>query len=116
MGDDFIERMSEVEADSVATALSSQENAVQTHFTAALKKLSDRHNPDYRNSIKESISAVESACKKLTGGQSGDLNRALQKLDKQKPFHRHSSSPWKSSMLGQTTRVEFGIASRMPRP
>jgi hypothetical protein len=87
MGDDFIERMSEVEADSVATALSSQENAVQTHFTAALKKLSDRHNPDYRNSIKESISAVESACKKLTGGQSGDLNRALQKLDKQKPFH-----------------------------
>jgi AbiJ N-terminal domain 4 len=87
IGDDFVERMNEVEAQSVEAALSSGEDAVQMHFREALKKLSDRHNPDYRNSIKESISAVESACKKLTGDHGGDLNRALQKLDKQKPFH-----------------------------
>jgi hypothetical protein len=87
MGDDFIERMSEVEADSVATTLSAEEDAVRTHFREALKKLSDRQNPDYRNSIKESISAVESVCKKVTGDQNADLNRALQKLDARKPFH-----------------------------
>lgn len=87
IGNDFAERMNEVEVESVETALSSEEDAVQVHFQEALKKLSDRHNPDYRNSIKESISAVESACKKLTGDQSGDLNRALQKLNAQKPFH-----------------------------
>jgi AbiJ N-terminal domain 4 len=88
LGNDFVERMSEVEAESVVSALSTEEDAVRTHFREALKKLSDRQNPDYRNSIKESISAVESACKKLTGDQSGDLNRALQKLDARKPFHR----------------------------
>jgi hypothetical protein len=37
--------------------------------------------------VEECAAAGESACKKLTGDQSGDLNRALQKLDKQKPFH-----------------------------
>lgn len=41
--------------------------------------LSDRDNPDPRNGIKESISAVESACKKLTGLDE-DLREALQKL------------------------------------
>jgi hypothetical protein len=87
IGDDFVERMTEVEAQSVETALGSGDDAVRTHFGEALKKLSDRHNPDYRNSIKESISAVECACKKLTGDQGADLNRALQKLDAQKPFH-----------------------------
>jgi AbiJ N-terminal domain 4 len=87
LGNTFVERMAEVETESVETALSSSEDAVQTHFREALKKLSDRQNPDYRNSIKESISAVESACKKLTGDQSGDLNRALQRLEARKPFH-----------------------------
>ena len=79
--------MTDIEAQSVESALNSDADAVRTHFAEALKKLSDRHNPDYRNSIKESISAVECACKKLTGDQSGDLNRALQKLGRQKPFH-----------------------------
>lgn len=87
LGNNFVERMSGPEAESVIAALSSEEDAVRTHFEEALKKLSDRHNPDYRNSIKESISAVECACKKLTGDQSGDLNRALQKLDARTPFH-----------------------------
>jgi hypothetical protein len=33
------------------------------HLASALAKLSDRQSPDYRNSIKESISAVESLCR-----------------------------------------------------
>lgn len=38
-------------------------SGVHTHLKSALGKLSDRKNPDYRNSIKESISAVESMSK-----------------------------------------------------
>ena len=44
-------------------------NGVSIHLAEALSKLSDKRNPDYRNSIKESISALESLCKSVTGGQ-----------------------------------------------
>jgi hypothetical protein len=37
------------------------------HLEEALRMLSDRLNPDYRNSIKESISAVESLSKVISG-------------------------------------------------
>lgn len=35
---------------------------VYLHINDALAKIADRNNPDYRNSIKESISAVEAIC------------------------------------------------------
>ncbi|MBC8320129.1 MAG: hypothetical protein H8E34_05345 [Bacteroidetes bacterium] len=44
--------------------------------------LSDRKNPDYRNSIKESISAIESLCKILVGDNSKTLGKALKELRK----------------------------------
>ena len=37
------------------------------HIERALNYLFDRKNPDYANSIKESISAVESIAKEITG-------------------------------------------------
>jgi hypothetical protein len=40
-----------------------------------LQKLADRENPDYRNSIKESISAVESAAQEITGDTGATLGR-----------------------------------------
>ena len=48
------------------------------HLTSALKFFSDKTTPDYRNSIKESISAVEVLCRKITGEST--LDRALKKL------------------------------------
>lgn len=50
------------------------------HLSKALDKLSDKHNPDYRNSIKESISAVETTCRVLTGEPT--LGKALKSLEK----------------------------------
>ena len=43
----------------------------------------DRDNPDYENSIKESISAVEAMCCIITGmsGASATLGAALKKLE-----------------------------------
>jgi hypothetical protein len=49
------------------------------HLTNALDKISDRKRPDYRNSIKESISAVETTCRILT--KESTLGKALKALE-----------------------------------
>jgi len=55
-------------------------NGANIHLTKALSLLSDRNKPDYRNSIKESISAVEATCKSITGIST--LGKALSKMNK----------------------------------
>lgn len=59
-----------------------------THIKSALNKLSDRQNPDFRNSIKESVSALESVAKKINGGESGELKSALDKLSYKINLHK----------------------------
>ncbi|WP_201546914.1 AbiJ-NTD4 domain-containing protein [Psychrobacter lutiphocae] len=61
--------------------------SVETHLRTALEYLSSRENPDYRNSIKESISAVESFCKILTGDSTATLGKALNKIEKSHKIH-----------------------------
>ena len=51
---------------------------VTAHLDSALTKLSSRDNPDYRNSIKESISAVESMAS-IVAGKKATLEDALRK-------------------------------------
>lgn len=75
---------SEDEAREVEEALGESPTSVATHLRAALEKLSDRENPDYRNSVHESVSAVESAVRQLTGDSNAMLSKALSKL-KPKP-------------------------------
>jgi hypothetical protein len=53
---------------------------VRTHIENAVAKLADRSNPDYRNSIKESIMAVEAMCQALTGDPNVTLGKALKRL------------------------------------
>jgi hypothetical protein len=57
------------------------------HIGRALDFLVDRKAPDYRNSIKESISAVEAACKLLTREPKADLQYALKELGKKIDLH-----------------------------
>lgn len=54
--------------------------SVQTHLEKALDHYSDRVNPDYNNSIKESISAVEAICCIITNSKKSTLGDALKKL------------------------------------
>ena len=54
---------------------------VSHHLRRAVELLSDRANPDYANSIKESISAVESVCKSIVGKPRADLGNALKTLE-----------------------------------
>jgi len=54
---------------------------VADHIATALARLSDRGNPDYRNSIKESILAVESMARLVTGEEKATLGKVLNKLE-----------------------------------
>jgi hypothetical protein len=60
---------------------------VNAHLQRSLELLSDRKNPDYRNSIKESISAVESMAKVITNDPKATLGDALRALEKSGKLH-----------------------------
>lgn len=51
-----------------------------SHINKAISFLADRENKDYKNCIKESISAVESICKIIANDTKSDLSKALKKL------------------------------------
>lgn len=57
------------------------------HIASALCLLAKRPDPDYRNSIKESISAVEALAKQLGTPDSQGLAGALTELGKKVPLH-----------------------------
>ncbi|MBN3875588.1 MULTISPECIES: AbiJ-NTD4 domain-containing protein [unclassified Nostoc] len=61
--------------------------AVSSHLKRSLTLMSDRENPDYRNSIKESISAVESVAKAITGKPKATLADALKVLEVSHNLH-----------------------------
>lgn len=65
--------------------------AVKSHLADALNKLSDRTDPDYRNSIKESISAVEAICKIISGDEKASLGEALKIIKKDAKVEIHSA-------------------------
>ncbi|HMS39130.1 MAG TPA: hypothetical protein PKE69_02810 [Pyrinomonadaceae bacterium] len=60
---------------------------VKAHLQRALELLSDRKNPDYRNSIKESISAVESIAKEIAKKPKAELAEALKEIEKNGELH-----------------------------
>jgi hypothetical protein len=80
---------------------------VSTQIKNALHLLGKKPEPDYRNSIKESISAVEGICKLLTGERSGGLDNAMKKLSKK--IHLHPSLKLGFLKLYGYTSDEDGI-------
>lgn len=56
------------------------------HLSQAVALFSKKPDPDYRNSVKESISAVESLVKQISG-KDGDFAPALEELSKKIPLH-----------------------------
>jgi hypothetical protein len=78
---------SEEEITAINDALTTEIDPVREHINSALEKLTDRKNPDYRNSIKESISAVESLVIKATGSDKGTLGQLLKILEGKTDLH-----------------------------
>ncbi len=87
--DQIIEITSEQEIQSIEEALANTNpySGVQQHLNQSLTLLSDRQNPDYRNSIKESISAVESICKIITQDDKATLGKALKIIEDKHGLH-----------------------------
>lgn len=73
--------VSESEIKSIEEATKIPVRPVRTHLHRSLELLSDRKNPDYRNSIKEAISAVEALAQKIIGNEGATLGQALDMID-----------------------------------
>jgi len=71
----------EMEINAIQESTNSRFSEVKQHVDKALGFLSDRQAPDYANSIKESISAVERMCSIIVG-KSTSLGDALKLLEK----------------------------------
>ncbi len=63
----FVEIVSNEEISSIETALASQQDSVKLHLQTAICLYAKRPDGEYRNSIKESISAVEAIIREITG-------------------------------------------------
>jgi hypothetical protein len=87
----FVEITAESEISAIEEALhtTSQDEfaPAREHLSAALQLLSDRRTPDYRNSIKESVSAVEATIRILTGDNNVELGKGLKLLEARRPLH-----------------------------
>lgn len=77
----------EIEAIEEALTTTGAFKVVSKHLKTALDLLSDRQSPDYRNSIKESISAIEAICTLIVGDPKANLSKALAILEKQHSLH-----------------------------
>lgn len=71
----------ETEIEAIQESTGSKHAEVRQHLDKALGFLSDRQTPDYANSIKESISAVERMCSIIVG-KATSLGDALNNLQK----------------------------------
>lgn len=74
--------INEEEIKEIEKTIFSPHESVEQHMKKALSLYADRKNPDYENSIKESISAVEAICCIITNSKRGQatLGAALKRL------------------------------------
>lgn len=77
----------EVEIAAIESAASDSWGPVSTHIRRSVALLSERPTPDFRNSVKEAISAVESACKIVSKDDKADLSKAIKIIEKVHPIH-----------------------------
>lgn len=76
--------------------------SVNTHLKTALENFTNRKAPDYRNSIKESISAVEALCRIILNNNKATLGDALSKIEKTYGLHSALKSAF-SALYGYTS-------------
>ncbi len=89
IGEEIAPITSKEEIAEIEEALESTDSLkpITTHLRTALDFLSDKKSPDYRNSIKESISAVEAICRLITGSNKATLGKALRVIKDKMPLH-----------------------------
>lgn len=90
------EQLAEIEK-----ALEESRGPVHAHLKRSLELLSSRETPDYRNSIKESVCAVESVVG-LVLGSKGSLGQLIKKLEKELNLHPSLKTAF-SSLYGYSS-------------
>lgn len=88
---------------------------VNNHLKRALDLLADRKSPDYRNSIKESISAVESLCKLIAKNSKVTLGQALKEIEEKIELHPALKKAYES-LYGYTSDTEGIRHALMDKP
>ncbi|MEA2075263.1 MAG: hypothetical protein U9O85_05970 [Euryarchaeota archaeon] len=117
MGGKIVQITSEDEILEVEEALQVPISPVTEHLNRALELLADRKKPDYRNSIKEAISAVEALCITITENKTTTLGRALNKIetDGNLDLHPDLKEGFKK-LYGYTSEADGIRHSLMDRP
>jgi hypothetical protein len=89
VGDKIAPIVNEEELDAIEAALEVSDRfaGARVHIKTALQLYSDRKNPDYRNSIKEAISAIESAACVIAADSKATLGQALKIIEKHHKIH-----------------------------
>ena len=85
----FVPIDSEEEKRTTEDAIEGSPDPVSQQIARALELLSDRRNPVYRNSIKESISAVETLCRQITGKPNATLGEAINIISRSSTVSLH---------------------------
>ena len=76
---ELVEITSDEELAAVESSMKDSPHNIRMHLSKALELYAQRPTGDYRNSIKESISAVEAYCREVTGEKT--LGEALNKIN-----------------------------------
>ncbi len=97
-----ITKNEEIEAIENALKNTDRWKSVNIHLNSAIISLAEKTNPNYRNSIKESISAVEALCKIITGDEKATLGKALTEIESKHKIHRALKSAF-SAIYGYTS-------------
>ena len=108
IGDKIVAITDRCEKDEIEQACNAPYNGCKAHIEKAVGFLADREHKDYKNCIKESISAVESVCKIIVGDEKATLGEAIKKL-KEKGIKFHQALEKSFSMLFGYTSDEGGI-------
>ena len=72
------------------------------HLLTALEFLGRKPMPDYRNSIKESISSIEAIVNRIAGTNGNGVSDALDRISEKSPMHRALKASFKS-LYGYTS-------------
>lgn len=78
---------------------------VREHLREALADLGDREQPNYRNVVKEAISAVEAMSATITGDDNATLGQALKVLEEEIELHGALKEAF-SKLYGYTSDAE----------
>ena len=104
---EIVEITSEHEIETIEYAIDNSPRNVKMHLNSALEKLAQRPDGDYRNSIKESISAVEAFCREKTGENT--LGRALNSLERNNIIIHSQLKSAFEKLYAYTNHPETGI-------